>query len=382
MPEATNPQRVRSQNERLILWLIRRHGPMARAALAQATGLSAQSVTNITRDLIAAGLLDTGPRLQQGKRGQPLTPLGLVPGGAYFLGLKVGRRLAELVLVDFVGTIVSKQAMAYAFPQPDQIIAFALAGIAQMRADLAPHQRERVAGLGIAIPFFLWDWGDEMLPWRGRDLRSEVESQIDLPVWLENDGSCACGAELVYGADDLPSDFIYFYIAHFAGGGLVLDSRLRLGARGNAGAMGSCPTVAGDQVLDRASVSGLEAMLGHELPADDSGWTLSPDIRRDWLALAAEALAHAALSAVAIADLPMVVVDGAMPPDLRDELALATGWQLSNLPRRGIARPEIRAGQLGRKARALGAAALPLSAGFLPGGTFLTPTFGRKLQET
>ncbi|MDQ7776447.1 MAG: hypothetical protein Q4615_11430 [Paracoccus aminovorans] len=33
---------------------------MPRAALAQATGLSAQAVTNITRELIADGLLDAG----------------------------------------------------------------------------------------------------------------------------------------------------------------------------------------------------------------------------------------------------------------------------------------------------------------------------------
>ena len=35
--------------------------------------------------------------------------------------------------------------------------------------------------------------------------------------------------------------------------------------------------------------------------------------------------------------------------------------------------PELRAGTLGRRARALGAAALPLDEGYLPGGTFSAP---------
>ena len=65
-----------SRNERLILSLIRRRGPMPRAALAQLTGLSAQSITNLTRKLMMAGYLDAGA-VVRGKVGQPSTPLAL-----------------------------------------------------------------------------------------------------------------------------------------------------------------------------------------------------------------------------------------------------------------------------------------------------------------
>ena len=88
-----------SRNERLILSLIRRRGPMPRAALAQLTGLSAQSITNLTRKLMMAGYLDAGA-VVRGKVGQPSTPLALAPDGAWFLGLKIGRRLVELAPAD------------------------------------------------------------------------------------------------------------------------------------------------------------------------------------------------------------------------------------------------------------------------------------------
>lgn len=382
MSRASTPQMARSQNERLILWLIRRNGPMPRAALAQATGLSAQAVTNITRDLLAAGLLDAAAKPQRGKVGQPLQPLALAQDGALFLGLKVGRMLAELVLVDFTGQIVGALARPYPYPDPDEILRFALDGAASLMAGLGEDQRVQVAGLGVAIPFFLWDWGQEMQPWQGRDLRAELEQRLSLPVWLENDASCACGAELIFGAGDLPADFLYLYIAHFAGGGLVLDNRLRLGATGNAGAMGSCPVPGGGQVLDQASISVLERMLGRGLPLEDSEWRISPDVMAQWLDKTAEVLSHAALSAVAIADLPLVVIDGAMPVDLRANLVAAVAARLAGMPHRGISLPEVRAGTLGRRARAMGAAALPLSAGFLPGGTFSAPRLARKEQET
>ncbi len=374
---AWTPQGARSQNERLILWLIRRNGPMPRAALAQATGLSAQAVTNITRALIEGGMLDAGGALQRGKVGQPLRPLALAADGALFLGLKVGRRMAELVLVDFQGQIRQIRTQPYAFPHPDRIRDFASAASAEILADLTAAQRARQAGMGIAIPYYLWDWGTEMEPWRGRDLRAELAQRLGMPVWLENDGSCACGAEMIFGTADLPENFLYFYIAHFAGGGVVLDGRLRHGPSRNAGALGSYPVPGGRQVLDVASVSVLETALGRSLPPEDNGWDVPPAILQEWLDKSAAVLSHAALGAVAVLDLPLVVIDGAMPPGLRDALAAATAARMAGMRHHGITLPETRAGTLGRRARALGAAALPLDEGFLPGGTFSAPRLPR-----
>ncbi len=372
-PAAWTPQGARSQNERLILWLIRRNGPMPRAALAQATGLSAQAVTNITRELIAAGLLDAGGARQRGKVGQPLRPLALAPDGTLSLGLKVGRRMAELVLVDFTGQIRQIRTHPYAFPDPDGIRDFAHRATAAIIADLPEDLRPRLSGMGIATPYYLWDWGQQMEPWRGRDLRLELSQRLDLPVWLENDGSCACGAEMIFGTAELPQDFLYFYIAHFAGGGVVLDGRLRHGPSRNAGALGSYPVPGNGQVLDVASVSVLETMLGRPLPLEDAAWDLPAAIRQEWLDKSAAVLSHAALGAVAVLDLPLVAIDGAMPPALRDALVAATRARLAGMRHHGVTLPELRAGTLGRRARALGAAALPLDEGFLPGGTFLAP---------
>ena len=140
-----------SRNERLILSLIRRRGPMPRAALAQLTGLSAQSITNLTRKLKMAGYLDAGA-VVRGKVGQPSTPLALAPDGAWFLGLKIGRRLVELALVDFSGRVRMHRQEVYAHPTPDRVLAFARQGLDTMTASLDPGQRARLMGLGVATP--------------------------------------------------------------------------------------------------------------------------------------------------------------------------------------------------------------------------------------
>ncbi|MCT4332860.1 ROK family transcriptional regulator [Paracoccus sp. YLB-12] len=358
---------VFSRNERLILSLIRKRGPMPRAALAQATGLSAQAITNLSRKLIENGFL-AEEDVVRGKVGQPSTPLSLAPDGALFIGLKLGRRLAELALVDFAGQVKLHRQEIYPFPEPDRVLAFARHGIATFQSNLTQAARDRIAGLGIATPFRLWDWGVEMAAWQDHDLRAELAAELPFPVFLENDATTACGAELVFGQRPLPADFLHIYIAHFPGGGLVLDGKLRFGPQRNAAALGSILVPDGGQLLDRASVASLETRLGRSLHPDDSAWDVPERVEAEWAAQAGRALAFVSLAAASIVDLPLVVIDGAVPHATRTRLVEATRTALIDMPREGIDPPEVIEGSLGRNARVLGAAALPLSHFFQPDG--------------
>jgi hypothetical protein len=155
----TNQSGMRDYNERLVLSLVRQHGSLAKADLARMTGLSAQTVSVIMRSLEAEELLLRGSP-QRGKVGQPSIPMRLNPDGAYFLGLKIGRRSSELALIDFCGSIRRMRQHSYAYPTPQETIDFVLDDIDAMAKSLAPRDWQRVAGLGIAIPFELWSWAD------------------------------------------------------------------------------------------------------------------------------------------------------------------------------------------------------------------------------
>jgi predicted ArsR family transcriptional regulator len=98
----THQPGLRAYHARLLLSLIRRHGSLPKAEIARRTGLSPQTISVIVRQLEADGLL-TKEKPQRGKVGQPLVPFSLNPDGAYFIGLKVGRRSGDLVLLDLAG---------------------------------------------------------------------------------------------------------------------------------------------------------------------------------------------------------------------------------------------------------------------------------------
>lgn len=377
----SNQSRMRDRNERLVLSILRRQGPLPKAQIARKTGLSAQTVSVIMRALETDGLLEKGEKLR-GKVGQPSVPMRLAPDGGHFFGLKVGRRSAELILVDFVGKEMAHVTQTYNFPTPAMILDFVTTSVTEITSKLKPSQRERLSGMGIASPFFLWEWAtvigvneDEMADWKQFDLAAEIQALYPFPVYLENDASCACGAELVFGTTETPADFLYLYLGYFVGGGVVLNGVLYTGTSGNAGAIGPFPildkTGKAQQLVDKASLIGLERRVAQasgdvSLMTEPWGdWDIDQGILDEWLDEAAASLALTIAGAISVIDFPTVLIDGNMPESLRVEIIERVKNALIETNLSGLVFPDILPGSLGPRARALGAASLPLSKRFM-----------------
>mgnify|MGYP002527587183 CR=1 FL=1 len=151
-----NQSRVRDYNERLVLSLVRRHGSLAKSEIARKSRLSAQTVSVIMRSLEQDGLLLRDEPIR-GKVGQPSIPMRLDPDGVFSVGLKIGRRSADLLLVDFLGQERMAISKAFAYPKPSAIADFANTGIAEFFESLSPDKLKSVAGIGVSIPFDLWN---------------------------------------------------------------------------------------------------------------------------------------------------------------------------------------------------------------------------------
>ena len=372
----SNQSGLRAYNQRLVLSLVYSHGSLAKADIGRMTGLSAQNGSVIMRDLEAEDLIVKGEPIR-GKVGQPSVPMSINPDGAFFVGLKVGRRSAELILVNFLGEVRASLRKSYPWPTPPLIIDFVRGGLEELVQSLPEKLRDHVAGLGIATPFQLWDWTEqagapraEMDLWRNCDLRAELASVCDMPVYLQNDATAACAAELVFGKHQSLTDYLYFYIGTFVGGGIVLDGSIYSGRTGNAGAVGPLPVVGPDgklvQLIERASIMLLERML-KAAGRDPSPLWNSPDewvgieaFAEEWVASVSRGLAQAIVSSASIIDFEHVIIDGGVPAEIRDRIVAATRAELANFDLRGLVVPDILPGTVGHLARALGAASLPL----------------------
>ncbi len=376
-----NQQGVRDHNERLILSMIQRHGALPGSDLARRAGLSPQTVSVILRGLENDGFVERGDP-QRGRVGKPSIPMGLAAGGVFSFGLKIGRRSADLVLADFHGVIRGQMQTTYRYPLPETVIGFLQTGMQQLSQGMTPAALARIAGIGVAKPFEIWNWhetigapADDLAVWRDMDFAAKVATFSPLPVFVENDATAACRAEHVYGRGREFRDFAYFFVGSFIGGGIVLNNSVFEGATGNAGAFGSLPARRADgsdcQLIDTASIYLLEVALTKagldpaRLWAQPQDWTGFSDILDGWVNIASASLARAALTVSAVIDFEAVLIDGGFPVSVRERLVARVRDELAQLDTRGLNTPRIEGGQIGGNARALGAACGPVFSQFL-----------------
>lgn len=381
LSRGTTQSGVRLYNERLILSLVRQHGQLPKAEMARLTGLSAQTVSVIVRQLESDGLLKRRTP-QRGKVGQPLVPFELDPEGAFAIGLKVGRRSGDLMLLDLAGHVRHTIHRPYAFPSPGDLTAFLTAGVEELTQVLSQRQRERITGLGIAAPFELWNWADDvgaprdvLLAWKDFDLQAEVARLFPWPIHFCNDASAACAAELLFGRGRDLHDFGYFYLGYFIGGGIVLNGNLYLGRRGNAGALASFPVTSdkgqSKQLVHATSLAALEREILHDggdpelLWRDLASWGGAGPALGRWIDQAAAEVATAAAGVMAVLDCAAIVIDGAVPLSVRSSFVAAVQKALQSVDRQGLAEFPVLEGTIGADARALGAASLPLFDNFI-----------------
>ncbi|MBB4102263.1 ROK family transcriptional regulator [Allorhizobium borbori] len=380
-PGGANQVRVRAYNERLVLSIVRRQAGLSKAEIARLTGLSAQTVSVIMRALEKDGLLMRGEPLR-GRVGQPSVPMYLNPDAVYSFGLKIGRRSADLVLMDFTGHIRFQQHRTYAYPVPGEILDFLTQAVTALEGGLSAAQRAAIAGIGIAAPFELWNWASEvgapegaMEAWRGFDLQAVVAARFPYAVYLQNDATSACGAELVFGEGARFPDFVYFYLGSFIGGGIVVNSSIFVGRTGTAGAIAPLPVRDRDgetkQLVKIASIFVLERLL-RERGIDSQPlwhaaeeWVDFGEPLEIWIRDSAAALAQAIVAACAIIDFSAAIIDGGFPEWVRERLVTATLEEVRKLDLQGIVIPEIIEGMIGPQARAVGGASLPIFARYL-----------------
>jgi predicted NBD/HSP70 family sugar kinase len=376
----TDQSGVKLYNERLVLSLIRSHGSLSKTEIARRTGLSTQTSSVIMKHLERDGLL-VREEPMRGKVGQPSIPMSLNPEGAFSIGFKFGRRSASFVLMDLVGKVRRLQRTTYAYPVPGELERFVRSGLAEITGYLDQNQAARVCGLGIAVPFQMWSWEAEIgtphevvEAWRTYDIKSEIEKLVPWPVHLCNDATAACAAELAFGNRARYANFFYVFFATLIGGGVVLDGSLYPGRAGYAGSFGSILVPDSDssaqRLIRRASIYLLENRLQDEgkdssaLRKSPEGWNGLGPILDAWIEQATDSLSMAIGSAISVIDFEAVVIDGACPNWVRSALVERTREKFKKMEMQGVAPVEIVEGQIGSEASVLGAASLPLLAGF------------------
>jgi len=196
---------IKEINQFNILNTIRWKKSISRIELAQVTGQSRASVTNITARLIDANLVYEKETKDSNQRGRKRVMLALNPDAAYVAGVKVSAYMISCAVTDMQADIRSSVDMpVQTSNKPVEWVADLIeSGILQCikQAGLTP---EMISGIGTGIPGLIdrkkginhWTlfYQKDNIP-----LRELVQSRFDMPVWVENDANTVALAHQWFG---------------------------------------------------------------------------------------------------------------------------------------------------------------------------------------
>ncbi len=363
---------------------IRLHGPLSRADVARRTHLTAQTVSNLVRELLEGGLVVEAERRRQG-RGAPSVQLEVNPHAALAIGFNLDVDHLTAVLVDLSGKVHRRVHHEIRIGSPETALA-RIADTARALLSDVGVAAGRVLGVGVGIP-------GPMVPsrggentyvvsplafegWRDVPFAERLHAELGLPVFIENNATAAAVGEHWYGAGQLLSTFFYVYVGAGLGGGLVVQGHPFEGFTGNAGEIGYlAPSVGGGgrhigelfniaRLYERLaaagtdvdSLDGLADLLGQGNLAFET-----------WLDEAAAELGAAVLTVSALLDPEATFLGGRWPARLLEALLHRTeSVVLEGRVAGRTVRPLLRLATAGVDAAALGVATLPLYSAFAP----------------
>jgi predicted NBD/HSP70 family sugar kinase len=239
-------------------------------------------------------------------------------------------------------------------------------------------------GVGLAQPYNLGSWLRELdlkadfRIWDEVDFGALLAQAVEQPVFKENDGNAAAIAELFFGVGREENDFLYVFIGAALGAGAVIGGESLRGSSGNAADLGLMPVLPSrldsapptdgrwDILLSRASLNALSRHLHHHGLAVRRNADLEAHVKagrpevRAWLDDCVDALVPALRAALAVLDLPAVVIDADIDGGLIADLTQALQAGLRGIAPESRQTPRLLRGTFRADAGAIGAASLPM----------------------
>lgn len=228
-------------NRRIILNLLREHGPLSRADLARSMEVPRGMITALVNELLEEGLVLEGATTAA-PRGRRPRLLHLRSHDRLALGVDVRAGLTVMQLTDFSG----RELVRRSFVTPGEPGALDRCLVEEARRLLLPqHRVEELEGVGIVLPGMV-DPGEgtilhaPTLGWRDETLGQGLAEWLGVPVRLERDAVACAMAQIWLGhpsPDDI-RDFVYVVVSEGVGTGLVVDGQPVRGRHFTAGEFG------------------------------------------------------------------------------------------------------------------------------------------------
>src|SRR6266508_138556 len=241
------PSLLRAINERTVLDLIHRQGPLSRAQVARVSGLSKPTVSLALTGLLESRLVREVGR-SRGERGPSALLYELNPVSGWVVGVDIGRKWVRAAIA---GNVVARRD-EHARVRSAKSLIGQVGAIARRLATEAGVEWSQVThttlgSTGVFDPAHGYVAMAPNLPGWGRSgLVQAVRDELGTNISFENDVNLAALAERAHGLGRNVHNFVFLSIGTGIGMALMVEGQLYRGAHGAAGEVAYMPIGKGD----------------------------------------------------------------------------------------------------------------------------------------
>ncbi|SCM73927.1 Transcriptional regulator/sugar kinase [uncultured Pleomorphomonas sp.] len=248
-----NSSTSRALNRRLILNLLRRHGPVSRAEIATITGLSPAAVTFVVAELVEESLIVEREAVT-GATGRRPVPIDINYEAHLAFGFKLNADGIDCVLTDLATNPLATWHAPISDTSPDGMIKAIADAMPQMLADSGRSQTE-VMGIGVSIPGEV-DVRNGIcrrsprFGWTDLPFGQLLGERVHVPTWIDDDISAFAVAQKLFGAGRDRRNFVALAVGTGIGTSLIINAEIYRGARNVAGRFGHITSVPGGRLCE------------------------------------------------------------------------------------------------------------------------------------
>ncbi len=242
----SNISKVKSHNLSAVLSTLRRHEPVSRVRLAELTGLSTTTITNLVSELLEQGLVaeDNSQKPTPPRRvGRPRTFLRLAPEARYAVGVHIGVGSVRVAVSNLHARLLTTLSLDHPLDRsPDEVLG-ETAGLVEDALAGSGAAREKVVGVGVGAsglvnPHTGVNVVAPNLGWRDVPIRDWLAERLALPVCVDNNARAMALGEALFGAGQDAHALAFVYARIGVGAGFVVGEQLFRGSAAGAGEIG------------------------------------------------------------------------------------------------------------------------------------------------
>lgn len=246
--------------KRQIIALCVNEGDYSLADLSKELNTSIPTITKLVGELIDEGIIvDMGKQGTNGGRRPSI--YGLNPSAGYFVGIDVRKASLGIAVTNFKGRLVDFSAeIPFRLCNSEESLKELCETIRKhlKKANITP---EMVRSYGVNLTGRVnHDTGYCFSYFIGEDrpIGSFLKSELQAPVFVENDSRAMTYGEYICGAAKYEKDMLFINMSWGLGMGMILDGKLSYGKSGYSGEIGHFPFMDNNQICHCGKTGCLE----------------------------------------------------------------------------------------------------------------------------